>query len=89
MARELVFPPDFQEYAWEVEAKGVFWDATVRVGDLTLPVIFYDPVRLAQDVQEELAVRPAFVARRLLVVPAVTVENMRRAVSSAPTEFFS
>lgn len=88
MDRELVLPADFHDYAWEVEAKGVFWDASVRLGNVEVAVTFYDPVRLTQDLADELAERPAFELRRALVVPSVTEEHMRAAIDRAPLEFF-
>lgn len=88
MTRELVLPPDFHDYAWEVEAKGVFWDALVRLGDIDVAVTFYDPVRLLQDTTDELAERPTFGLERVLVVPKVTEEHMRTAVDRTPIEFF-
>lgn len=88
MKPELRLPDDFHDYAWEVEAKGVLLDATVRVGDSLVPVTFYDPVRLGQDVTEELAERSAFVLERTIVVPFVTEQHMRAAVRSVPPEFF-
>lgn len=88
MERKLVLPPDFPEYAWEVEAKGVFWDAKVLVEGTPVPVTFYDPSRLSQDVSEELAERVGLELPRVLVIPTLTEDNMRRAVDRAPAEFF-
>ncbi len=88
MERKLVLPTDFPEYAWEVAAKGVFWDAKVVVEGTPVPVTFYDPARLSQDVSEELTERVGFELRRTLVIPALTEDNMRRAVDRAPDEFF-
>lgn len=88
MNRLLVLPPDFDDYAWEVEAKGVLWDAAVRISGRACPITFYDPVRLQQDVSEVLADGRDFSAIRLLVVKRVTLENMREAVNRAPAELF-
>lgn len=88
MEPELKLPDGFQDYAWEVEAKGAFWDATVRLEDLEVAVIFYDPVRLAQDVTDELAERPTFELKRVIVVRSVTEESMRVAIGRAPMGFF-
>jgi hypothetical protein len=88
MERELVLPRTFQDYAWEVEAKGVFWDALVRVGENSVAVTFYDPARLSQDLTEELDGRPSVELLRVLVVSSVTEERMRDAVDRAPLEFF-
>lgn len=88
MARELILPDDFDEYAWEVEAKGYFSDAFVRVEETVLPVVFYEPTRLAQDVAEEIFAGRTFAATRLLVVAQVTEAAMRRAVAQAPPGMF-
>ncbi len=50
-----MLPADFGDYAWEVEAKGVLMDVLVPVGDREVEVSFYDPVRLVQDLAEEMA----------------------------------
>lgn len=55
MNRELVLPTDFHDCAWEVEVKGVLRDVPVRVGTGVVKITFYDPVRLGQDLAEELA----------------------------------
>jgi len=88
MDRELVLPPDFEDYAWEVEAKGVFWDATVRMGDASVAVTFYDPARLSQEIIDELNDRSSFELLRTLVVPSVTEKEMRDAVARASLGFF-
>jgi hypothetical protein len=89
MDRELVLPSGYTDYAWEVEVKGVFWDARVRIGDTTVAVTFYDAVRLSEDVHEELAAGRSFAVQRLLVVPKVTEASMRAVVSGAPEDFFA
>jgi len=88
MDRELVLPADFGDYAWEVESKGYFSDALVRIGNRLVPVTFYEPVRLAQDVGSEIAAGRLFSASRLLVLERLSVENMQAAVAGAPVELF-
>ena len=51
MSIKLTLPEDFEDYAWEAEAKGVFWDTSARIGDREVTVTFYDPVRLSQDIE--------------------------------------
>lgn len=89
MTCELRLPDDFDDYAWEVEAKGWFpADVAVRDGGVH-QVIFYDPVRLRQDVEADLAEsRPATFAR-LVVVERVTATAMTHAVANLPAEFFA
>ena len=48
----------------------------------------YDPVRLAQSVTSDMARLGRFTARRLLVVPSVTRENIESAVSALVGERF-
>lgn len=80
MTYELELPPDFEEYAWEVESKGVFWDALVLEGEQRFSVTFYDKQRLAQDLSEELGDGRVVVLNRVVVVERVTVECMSMAV---------
>lgn len=87
--RKLILPDDFADYAWEVQAKGFFWLGVVSVGDASFEVTFYEPVRLAQDIAAELESDRLFVAKRLLVVPEVTLQHMTDAVDQAPSDFFS
>jgi hypothetical protein len=89
MTRELLFPPDFDDYAWEVESKGVFWGAAVRIDDWLIGVTFYEPTRLQQDIDAEWEGGTLFIVKRLLVVERVTIENMRSAVREAPSDFFA
>ncbi len=89
MKRMLSLPADFQDYAWEVEAKGVFWGASVCLGDRVVAVTFYDPVRLSQDIAEELEQCHFMGLHRVLVVPCVNEEQMRMAIDRAPIEFFA
>ncbi|TNB76374.1 hypothetical protein FHJ30_02045 [Arthrobacter sp. BB-1] len=88
MTRELVLPQDFSDYAWEVESKGYF-DAAVRLGDSLIPVSFYDPVRLQQEIADDIESDRLFTIRRLLVIEVVTVENMKWAVAEAADDFFT
>ncbi|MGL5829753.1 MAG: hypothetical protein ACRC0L_09325 [Angustibacter sp.] len=88
MERQLVLPQDIEDYEWELESKGYFLGAAVLVGEQMLSVTFYEPVRLAQDIAEELSASRVFAVRRLLIVEKVTLEHMREAVVRAPSEVF-
>jgi hypothetical protein len=88
MIPELRLPDDFEQYGWEVEAKGYFTDSSVVLGDRVVEVAFYDPTRLAQDIAEDLADGRPFAARHLLVVESVTPASMAAAVAGAPRGFF-
>lgn len=86
-SRVLLLPDDYSEFAWEVEAKGVFPEVAVRVGDKIVGVTFYDPVRLRQDVESELLAGRNFAINRLLVVPKVNLAEMRAAINTVGSEF--
>jgi hypothetical protein len=68
----LVLPEDFDDYAWEVESKGVFWDVRLRYEGREYPLTFYEPQRLAQDVADQLEESPIFFERNIVVVKKVT-----------------
>jgi hypothetical protein len=72
----LVLPEDFDDYAWEIESKGVFWDVRLRYGGREYPLTFYEPQRLAQDVADQLEERPIFFERNIVVVRKVTKAAM-------------
>jgi hypothetical protein len=88
MIRQLIFPPDFSDYAWEVESKGVFWGAAVRIDNSLIDVTFYEPTRLRQDIEADIEAGRLFTVKNLLVIEKVTIRNMQLAVSAAPEEFF-
>lgn len=87
MNPELVLPPDFDEYAWEVEAKG-YCPASASVGERSVEVTFYDPTRLAQTIADDLTAGRSFAEHRLFVVPRVTRDAMREALRAAPIQLF-
>ena len=72
----LVLPEDFDEYAWEVEAKGVFCDAHLKYQGNEYPMTFYEIERLAQDVAEALRDGMPFFEQNLVVVRKVTKDEM-------------
>lgn len=76
----LELPEDFDDYEWEVEAKGYFHDALVEYVGLTYRIAFYDATRLAQDVQSELKYGLAVLPNNLVVVDSVTRAAMTEAV---------
>jgi hypothetical protein len=78
----LLLPDDFDDYAWEIEAKGYFGDVGVRLGDRIVNVTFYDPVRLQQEIESDLLAGRAFAVERLRVVSKVTRENMQAAIAN-------
>jgi len=85
---ELVLPEDFDDDAWLLESKGWYPGASVRSGDREVAVTFYDPTRLAQDIEADLAGGHLVSFAHLIVVERLTVENMRRAISRLDRAFF-
>jgi hypothetical protein len=79
---ELRFDHPFDERAaFETESRGYFSAASAAVNGRLFPLSFYDPVRLAQDLESSAANGEPFVAEQnMIVLQAVTRENMERAV---------
>src|SRR5438067_1813400 len=82
----LVLPEDFDDYAWDVESKGVFWDVRMRYGGREYQLTFYEPQRLIQDMADQLEESPLFFERNLVVVRKVTREAMELAVEELVRE---
>jgi hypothetical protein len=70
--------------AFEVPSKGWYNGVTVELNNGRLiPVFFYDPVRLAQDLEADAARGEPFVAEHfMIVVPEVTESAMHQAIVS-------
>lgn len=79
---ELKLPPDFDEDEPHIDMKGCYFGA--RLVDTSsgneYPIMFYDPTRLAQDVESELA-GGFFFDVAVCVIPEVSEAEMRKAVS--------
>ena len=90
---KLVFAFEFDERAaYEAEGRGYLSHAHVELPDgCKYPVVFYDPVRLQQDLEEEVTTGNPYIAEPgMIVIPNVTLENMENAVSKLYCEgFFS
>lgn len=78
----LELPADFNEYGWDVEAKGCFGGAQLSAAGKTYKLNFYDPVRLAQEIDAELRRGQIFFESNLVVVKSVTREEMEQAVNA-------
>lgn len=76
----LIFPDDFDDYAWEVEAKGWFNDVVVETDGQRFRITFYDIARLSQDIEDELSANAAFVEKNVVVVRNVTRVAIEQAV---------
>ena len=80
---ELVFQGGFdQREAMECRDRGYRSHVCVKfsTGEC-YPVVFYDPIRLQQDLDDEAKIGNAFIAEPgLIVVPEVTLDYMHKAV---------
>ena len=79
----LVFEYGFNEQdAYDAEGRGYLSHVTVDLGDGGLyPVVFYDAVRLQQDIDEEAKFGTPYLATPgMIVLAKVTLENMEKAV---------
>lgn len=74
-----VLPADFDDYAWEVQAKGCFTEALMTIAGKRYRLNFYDPTRLSQEIESELARGVAFAEPNLVIVRAVTRSDMEQA----------
>jgi hypothetical protein len=88
----LVFKYPFDEAAaYDAEARGYLSYASVELSEGTrYPVVFYDPVRLQQDLEVEVGEGRPFIAEPgLIIVPEVTLARMQAAVEGlCRTGFF-
>jgi hypothetical protein len=76
----LQFPTGFEDYAWEVEAKGWLPGLVAVIEERRYTLTVYDPVRLAQDVDDALKEGRAFLESNLVVVGSVTRESIASAI---------
>jgi hypothetical protein len=78
---KIVFPDEFEDYEWEVESKGWLNNVLVEFQDKTYRLIIYDPVRLSQDISEELSSNNVFAESNMVVIKVVNRENIEKSVS--------
>jgi len=86
---QVVFPEWYdQRGEWEAKEKGWLDGVEVRLaGGKTQPLFFYDPVRLAQDLEAETRQgRPCVAQRGMIVIPEVTREAILTAVEKLMDE---
>ncbi len=80
---ELVFICNFDaQTEFEVEQKGWFEGAAVRLpNDILIPVSFWDPVRLAQQLEYDIKNGQSCLADPcMIIIPTITKEHMVGAV---------
>ncbi len=74
------FPPGFEDYDWEVEAKGWLPGVVAVIEDRRYTLTVYDRARLLQDVDEVLKEGRVFLESNLVVVASVTRESIASAI---------
>jgi hypothetical protein len=77
------FPEGFDDRAeWEAESRGWLQGVTIELADgARYPALFYDPVRLSQDLDAEASLgRPYLAEPGMIVLPQVTRAAMTEAV---------
>jgi hypothetical protein len=72
----LALPADFDDFVPDLKAKGWYGDAVLVVSGRKYRLCFYDPVRLAQEIQSEFERGVEFFEPNLVVIPAVTRQEM-------------
>jgi len=77
----LNFPQEYEEYEKEVESKGWFGDATLTYLGRRYRLNFYDPIRLAQEIESETQSGRIFFEPNLVIVRSVTRPDMESAVT--------
>jgi hypothetical protein len=75
----LDLPTDFEDYGWEVEAKGWFSEARIVVSKARYRINFYDLTRLNQQIQTEFEHGRIFFEPNLVIVQSVTLAHMEKA----------
>ena len=77
----LKWPSDFEDCAWQLESKGWFEGLEIVVDGRTLKPVFYDSVRLSQEIADEISRTGFFFEHFLIVISKVTKELMEQAVA--------
>lgn len=90
MGFQVIFPHDFDDYEWfEIEGKGWLDDVRIMREEGELVVSVYDEIRLPQVIRADVVRQGYFAAKRLLVVPSVTRDQIELAVSRLAEHDFS
>ena len=86
---EVEFPAYLDGYELETEAKGYLVDVLLRSGAQQWNLTVYDPVRLEQEIADEIRGSAYFAQSRLLVVPTVTRDAINAAVAELAKSGFA
>jgi hypothetical protein len=80
MTYRVVLPRDFDDYGWEVEAKGWFAAASVEFDGIMIELLFYDPTRLKREIEEALSKNRVFFESNIIVVSSVNRDSIEASV---------
>lgn len=75
-----ILPEDFDGFALEVKDKGWFSAARLIVSEVQYELNFFDPLRLAQEIERAIQADGRFFEPNLVVIQAITRANMEKAV---------
>lgn len=78
---QIIWPDDFDKVAWLIESKGWLQGIEVRLGEQSTELTFYDKVRLAQDIEDDLSSQGYFLERNVVVIDRVTKEAIEKVVA--------
>jgi hypothetical protein len=76
---KLILPDDFDDYEWEVSAKGYFAGARLVVNEVGYRLNFYDPARLQQEIESEAQRGVPFFEPNLVIVRTLTRFDLEQA----------
>ena len=83
---EVIFPEGFEDYAWEVESKGWLDGIIIKYEGHEYRPVFYDPIRLAQTIADDLSSTGCFLEKNLVVVERINRENLLSAIEIFMTQ---
>lgn len=76
----ITYPDGFEGWEPIIEAKGWLADVLVAIEGARFRLTFYDPVRLGQEVDDDVRREGLFCERNLVIVPAVTRGHIEAAI---------
>ena len=76
------FPEGFEErLELEMTARGYLSSVVVQLGEEQYRLFFYDPVRMQQDLEEEIKLGRSYLAEpNVVLLPEITTENIKKAI---------
>ncbi|MEO3862863.1 hypothetical protein ABGB08_48950 [Acrocarpospora sp. B8E8] len=89
IAYELNFPDYLTDYEIETEAKGYLANLEIISQGKRYLLNVYDPVRLSQDIETEITSDGYFSSANILIVPAVTRDEIRQAIQKIAVGTFA